>query len=225
MLQGHAQGPQTGGGTERVGTRPAHHAPAVQIQYHGRIEPALVGAYIGQVADPRFVRPDWGRSFGQPVRGDGFLVIALRRPGHETSRARTAQRVLPHKSGHALAAAANTPGAQLPMMPRRAVASAMPLMLFGDRGRQFPIAAFPFARSGLAPGVIARTRHVQRCAQLGHGMLRAHDFDPFVAGFDGSERIPSVFFRMSRCSRTRINSARNCRFSVSRSDRCGIASP
>ena len=34
---------------------PAHHLAAVQIQHHRQIQPAFIGANVGDVGDPNFV--------------------------------------------------------------------------------------------------------------------------------------------------------------------------
>ena len=90
---------------------------------------------------------------------------------------------------------------------------------------QSGVSHLPGTGRGRLPGVVTGAGHVERRAQRGEGVFGFHGFDPLVACFDGSVKMPSVFFSMSRCSRTRASSALRARFSASRSSRCGVASP
>ena len=66
----------------------------------------------------------------------------------------------------------------------------------------------PQARSGapLQPVVVAAGGDFEIGTKQKQGVISFHRMDPFVAFGDGSERMPNVFFKMSRCSR-------RCRFS------------
>src|SRR5688500_1539694 len=63
--------------------------------------------------------------------------------------------------------------------------------------------------------------------QLLHVVFAAQGFDLGKPLSGGSERMPSDFFRMSRCSRSRSTSSRNAAFSRANSsgDRAGAAAP
>jgi hypothetical protein len=49
------------------------------------------------------------------------------------------------------------------------------------------------------PVVISAGRDLQRFTQHGYRMISFQGVDPFEALFGGSEMIPKVFFKMSRC--------------------------
>jgi len=81
------------------------------------------------------------------------------------------------------------------------------------------------AGRGAPPSVVADAGDSEGRAERREGVVGLYRADPFVALWGGSERMPSVFFRMSRCSRTRWSSALRARFSAARSGRLGVASP
>jgi len=87
------------------------------------------------------------------------------------------------------------------------------------------IGRLPGAGPARLPSVVAGAGHVERGAEVRDGVFGFHGFNPLVALFDGSVKMPTVFFNMSRCSRTRASSALRARFSLSRSARTGVASP
>src|SRR3954471_9420551 len=60
------------------------------------------------------------------------------------------------------------------------------------------------------PGVVTAARHGQYCAQLANRILFAHRFNHLIALFYSSERMPRVFFKISRCIVTRASSLRSC---------------
>src|ERR1017187_2038320 len=64
---------------------------------------------------------------------------------------------------------------------------------------------FAGARTGLGlavdPVVIAAGRDFQGFAEPANGMLGFHRFNPLKPLDGGSERMPKVFFKMSRCCR------------------------
>ena len=69
--------------------------------------------------------------------------------------------------------------------------------------------------SSLFPIVIATTRDQQRLTQPGDFVLAAHLFDSGIPLGGTSERMPSDFFKTSRCSKSLAFSARNRRISAS----------
>ena len=57
-------------------------------------------------------------------------------------------------------------------------------------------------RLPLAPVVITAGRNLKGLAHGTDAMVLAHSLDPLVALGGGSEMMPKVFFRISRCSRS-----------------------
>lgn len=140
---------------------------------------------------------------GQTVGGDGLVMVAV--GGLDAvapALAATEARFL-HEPGNAVTPMAFSGLAQFPHQTRAAVGLAAALMdqlylpgqlliLRGARaGRSAP----------LLPVIIAAGRDAEDLAQQADGMFIFHRIDPLVALGGGSERMPSVFFRMSRCSR------------------------
>jgi len=100
---GHVQGVQDQLGPQVGGHRPAHDRPREGIEDHREIEPAFVGALLGDVGHPEPVRRWWGEgALDQIRRGDGARVTAGQAPAAATVNAH--QAVLAHQPGHALAA-------------------------------------------------------------------------------------------------------------------------
>ena len=225
MLQGHLQGPRGEAGVQGFAGGPAHDAAAPQIQQDRHIQPAFRRPHIGQIGDPRLVHCGGGRLHGQPVRRDGLVVVALRGPWHEPAGAQAAQSVRTHQSRDAFAPVPVALGRQFRLDARRAVAAPMLLMHGADLHAQRGVGAFAFAGFGFDPSVIAVALHGKGRAEGGQGMVGFHAFNGFVALGGGSVKIPTVFFNMSRCSRTRASSARSVRFSAARSPCSGIAEP
>ena len=58
----------------------------------------------------------------------------------------------------------------------------------------------PWALTSPIPVIEPAGRNLEVAAKHRDGMVGSHRVNPFVAFPDGSERMPNVFFRMSRCS-------------------------
>lgn len=80
---------------------------------------------------------------------------------------------------------------------------------------QLGIGAGPRAGRAAFPRVIAAARHAEGGAQIGRGMVRLQGFHAGEPFGPGSTRMPSVFFNMSRCVRSRSFSRRKARSSIS----------
>src|SRR5437899_7542727 len=91
-------------------------------------------------------------------------------------------------------------------------------------GQQLMVLQNPRRRRNfsLFPIVIAAGRDLQGLAHGRDGMLGFHCVDPLVTLLGGSEMIPKVFFKMSRCWRSSSFSLRKAAFSACRSA-CGPA--
>src|SRR5512136_1593340 len=93
--------------------------------------------------------------------------------------------------------------AQLHLNAGAAVSLTTVLMEANDLLQELRLLQGTGARLGLAlaPVIIATGRHLQGLAQGANGMLGLHRVNPLVALVGASERIPKVFFRISRCWR------------------------
>ena len=61
--------------------------------------------------------------------------------------------------------------------------------------------ANPGSLATAIPVVESAGRDLEVVTKHGDGMIEPHRVNPFESFGEGSERIPNVFFKMSRCSR------------------------
>ena len=66
---GHVQGVQDQLGAEMVGHRPADDPAGERVEDDGQVEPALVGALLGDVSDPQAVGSWWTELARDQIRG------------------------------------------------------------------------------------------------------------------------------------------------------------
>ena len=97
----------------------------------------------------------------------------------------------------------------------------LPAFFVNVHNARFELLVLLLALAGLLlappPVVVAAGRNLKGLAQMLDGMFGFQGVDPLVALFGGSEMIPKVFFKMSRCWR---NSAFSWRKRASSSSRC-----
>src|SRR5581483_3223736 len=98
--------------------------------------------------------------------------------------------------------------------PRRTVRLTAVLMGLGDQGQQRQVGLRSWSGLATDPGMITAAGHVQGLAQLIDGIISLHRFYPLEPPSDGSEIMPKVFFKMSRCCVIRCSSFCNRRFSA-----------
>ena len=114
-----------------------------------------------------------------------------------------AQALLCHEPGHAIAAVAFSPLAQFPDAARAAVGLPAVGMDRGNLPGERPVRHR--ARAGtsppLSPAEAAAGGDGQVIAERQDGVIVFHRVHPGVTFSAGSERMPNVFFRMSRCWR------------------------
>ena len=93
--------------------------------------------------------------------------------------------------------------AQLHLNAGAAVSLPTVLMEADDVRQELRILPGAGARLGLAvaPVIIATGRDLQGLAQRANGMLGFHRVNPLIPLVGASERMPKVFFRISRCWR------------------------
>src|SRR6266581_4454150 len=123
----------------------------------------------------------------------------------EAAPGATLQPTLAHGSGHAVMADHFVLLAQDGCHPQTAVGATGVRM---DLAHLSAKRLLPRRAPGCTrlPGVIAAARDREGRAQVSHGVFAAHGLDPGIPLGDGSERMPAAFFRISRCSVTRVSS-------------------
>ena len=213
--QGHVQRRQRQRRGQGRVEGPAHAAACATIQDSGDIEPAFVGRHIGDVRHPDGVRLQRRSAMSQQVGRDGQIMVAIGQAhGLEAPPLLVRQTHLPHQTANALPPAAMPPLPQPAQHARAAIFAATFPVRRHDQGRKLRIGLGAGARLAPDPGMVAATRDVQRPAQLGDGVFGLHRFYPFKPLPGGSEIMPKVFFRMSRCCATRCSSRWRRRFSA-----------
>ena len=199
-------------GVDVLAHGPANEPAAVEVQDAGQIEPAFLGGNIGDVREPDLVGSSGLGSFGQAVGGDGLVVVTVGGLDPIAALLAAAQAGLLHEAGDAVAAVAASLFAQLIDDARAAVGLAALGMnrfdllgqgLIGQRARAR-------SRASIEPVVVAAGGDFQMLAQEQDRVIGFHRVDPFITLGGGSERMPSVFFKMSRCwRRCRISRKRH----------------
>jgi hypothetical protein len=130
-------------------------------------------------------------------------VVAVGRLDAIAAFLATAQALFLHESRHAIASMAASFFAQLFLDARNAVGLAAARMNLVDLLGQRLI--FQGSRAGTKtpplPVVIAAGGNFQVKTKCQDGMIIFHRVDPFIPLEDGSESMPSVFFRIMHCSR------------------------
>ena len=202
-MQGrHGESCQDQGGVNCLTHGPADDFAAVEVQNAGEIEPTLVGENVGDIGDPDLVGCSslWG--FYQEIGSNWVIVVAV--GGLDPVAALLASTNAPtfHETGNSVAS-----------MSKPKVTE-----FFDDSGRTVGLAAFgvdgrdllnqclilertgPWALTSPIPVIEPAGRNLEVGAKRRDGMVGSHRVNPFVAFPDGSERMPNVFFRMSRCS-------------------------
>lgn len=94
--QRHAPGGQDQLGVEVLAHSPAGQPAAVEVQNAGQVEPAFLGVDVSDVADPDLVGRIRSGQFGQPIGGDGLVVVAVGGAGPEPAFGASLEVLLAH---------------------------------------------------------------------------------------------------------------------------------
>src|SRR3989449_590815 len=195
--------------------RPADGEARTEIEDHRQVEPTLARRNVGDVGDPRLVRPSTLELPRQDVGGDGKRMPRLRRDT-KPAAAPCGQPANPHEPRHALATCPAPALPQLRVNPWAPVALPRLRVDRGDLETQPFVRPRARRRRARLPGVEARTRHLERAAEHPHredGLLRGDE--PESHGFSFAKKAVA-FFRMSRSIRS-VRFSRRSRPSSSRS--------
>src|SRR5436189_1029123 len=125
----------------------------------------------------------------------------------------TTQLVLTHQPGNAIASMSMAGPSQGLLNARTAISLAAVLVDAPDLLQQLDILPGAWARleRAIDPIIVTAARDFKGLTQPAQGIGCFHGFDPLISLLDGSERMPNVFFKISRCWR-------RCSFS-----RCSLA--
>lgn len=133
---------------------------------------------------------------------------AVSRLGAIAAGLATTQSLQAHQSCHAVASVPAAVGAESRDDPGTALGLAAAEVEIGDLLGQ--VAILPGTRSGddfaFSPVIVSTDRDFEHLAKSFDWIIEFHSRNPEEAFGVGSERIPKVFFKMSRCSlRCRIS--------------------
>ena len=151
----------------------------------------------------------------KPIRGDRQIMVAVGQALRtEAAAGLTVQTGHAHQLANPLAAT----GLAVFLQPDADAGTAVSLAAFPvglrDQRQQRGIGLGTNPRFTIRPRMIATARDVQRRTQLLNGVFGVHGFYPSKPLAGGSEIMPKVFFRMSRCCTIRCSSRCNRRFSA-----------
>src|SRR5215510_5965900 len=202
-------------GIEVLRHRPANNPACEQVEHDRHVHEAGLGSQVGQVGDPHLVRRRHLELACDDVPGNGEPVFRLGRE-HEASSRTSAQTVLTHQPGDALARDSMTSGAELGVNPRAAVATPACLEGGANTGQESGVASRPLRRWTRLPRVVPRRcdaelatheRH-RELADVGRdgGVLHGLSFAKYAAHFFAKSRS---WERTRTSRRSRVNSARS----------------
>src|SRR5664279_1680471 len=213
LQEGHTQGGTDEAGVEVLMHGPAQDATGTDIEDGNQIQPALAGEDAGRVGHPNLIGPTHSEVL-EAIGCDRSAVAAVG-CAHAVFGALPGEEPLsPHEPGNAVAPTGRTQGMGQPWTAVGLVTAGkfVPDALTQTRGLNLP-------RSRLAlpldPVVIAAARDQECFTQPGYLVLAAHLLDPGIPLGGTSERMPSDFFKTSRCSRSLAFSSRKRRISAS----------
>jgi hypothetical protein len=177
----HVQGVQDQFGAQVLSHGPADDPPGEGIEDHGEIEPALVGALLGDIGDPQPVRCWWGEVALDQVRCWGGLWVAAGQPAQPAPMA-ALEASSAHQSGHAFAAHVQVQTKpQLGVHTRGAIGPAAAGMDLADLVSERLVSHGPLRQRPARPGVIARACHTQHAGKAGDSVVGFLRIDQPVA--------------------------------------------
>jgi len=93
----------------------------IQIHHQRQIQPTLGGQDISQITGPHLVGASGRRQLGQPVRGDGMIVVAIGGARYKTIALLSPHTVALHQTRHAILTASMAQSFELGRQARTAV--------------------------------------------------------------------------------------------------------
>ena len=207
LTQCHAKGGNDKRGIKNGTHCPADDPPRADIKHRDQIEPALAGKHSSGIGHPDLIRTLHGKA-RKPV-GCNRSVMAAVGGRHAIFRALPCKEALRmHEAGDAVAPPRTAEGMR---QTRTAVGLTAAGELHTDAFTQAGILQLP--RTGVTssffPIIVTASGDQQGLTQPGYLVLTAHGFDPGIPLCGASERMPSDFFRISRCSKSFVFSSRS----------------
>jgi hypothetical protein len=167
----HVEGVQHEFGAQVLSHRPADDPAGEAVQHNRQVQPALVGALLGDVGHPQPIGSWWGEvPLNQIRRGDGVWVAAGQ-PTQPTPMAALQTRGA-HQPGHPLATNPDVQTQpQLGVHAWGAIGPAAAGMDLADLLGERLVSHGPLRQRPAHPGVIARACHTQHAGKTGDRMV------------------------------------------------------
>src|SRR3954464_4693868 len=173
----------------------------MQIHDCRQVTPPFSGADIGNICHPNLVGPGGPGQTGQPIGRDRLIMPAVGCPDAKALSLPPTNLLLSHEPLQTVAPVSLAASAQNRLDARNSIS--LPTLLMDLADLLFEPLILLSARPRLCLQflpVIKSTGGNTKClAQGPNGMLASHDINPFIPLFWGSERMPNVFFKISRC--------------------------
>src|ERR1700679_4030581 len=197
--------------------RPAHHAPAKQIDDHSQEQPALIGRDVGDVTGPRLVWRGHGEVAVQNVWRYGQIMPAIGRCDAKAPLPAGLNAMLLHEPLHTLLTHANAACQQLPPDARPAVGSPIFCVDSANLRQQRLVGQMAALGNLLTPRHVlmkAGHTHSQHPALHANRPLKSMTFDEGILHFWPLAKYAVAFPKMSRSIVTRASSARKRLISI-----------
>src|SRR6185295_12864511 len=182
----------------------------MQIHHRRQIEPPFSGADIGNIRHPNLVGPGGLRQMDQPIGRDRLIMPAVGCPDAKALSLPPTNLLLSHQPLQTVASMSLATSAQNRLDARSSIS--LPTLLMDLADLLFEplilLPAQPRLPLPFLPVIISTGGNAKGLAQCPDGMLASHDTNPFIPLLWGSERMPNVFFKISRCWRRNAFSRR-----------------
>jgi len=218
MSAGHVPGGHNQGRIDVLTESPPDNPTAVEVQDGRQINVALSHRNISDVGHPDLILALRCVQAGQAIGSNRLVMFAVGGYHPITTLLPATDGRLAHQTAQAVATMPLAQSAQADLNAWAAVGLATVLMNAHDLSLQLLVLLG--AQAGLTlpptPVVVTTGRDGKGCTERADGVLVFQDVDPLEALFGGSEMIPKVFFKMSRCCRRSATSWRRAAISSSR---------
>lgn len=180
---------------------PSNNPSAVKIQDCRQVNRPHRRTEIGNISHPNPIRRTGRRHSGQAIGGNWMRMVAVCSSDLVTALLPAPYSRFSHESAQPVSAMPLAQSTQAGLDARAAIG--LPTIIVNAPDLLFEPKIFLDSPWRLAltpvPIVISAGRDFERLTEHGNRMSSFQGVDPFEALFGGSEMIPKVFFKMSRC--------------------------
>ena len=218
MSAGHVPGGHNQGRIDVLTESPPDNPTAIEIQDGRQINVALSHRNISDVGHPDLILAVRCVQAGQAIGSNWLVMFTVGGNDAIAPSLPTPDTGLAHQAAQTITSVPLPQFAQADLNAWAAVGLATVLMKAHDLSLQLLVLLG--AQAGLTlpptPVIVTTGRDDKGRTERADGVLVFQGVDPLEALFGGSEMIPKVFFKMSRCCRKRATSWRKAAISSSR---------